>query len=116
MDTDGERLREHSHFERGSIANRVDLFFGADEGLSERAMNMRHAHGAPIEAHLEALVLAAMRQYLQALQGRLGLTATRSRGFTLVTAAPTSSTVAATSWPRIIGSRRRTAPKPPWLK
>src|ERR1700733_5844490 len=58
MYTYGERLGERSHFERGSIANPVDLLFAADESLSEGAVNMRHAHGAPIEAHVQALVLA----------------------------------------------------------
>src|ERR1700733_5269905 len=58
MYTYGERLGERSHFERGSIANPVDLLFAADESLSEGAVNMRHAHGAPIEAHVHALVLA----------------------------------------------------------
>src|SRR5258705_168930 len=32
------------------------------------------------------------------------------------TDAPSALMVAATSWPRIIGSRTRTVPKPPWLK
>ena len=31
------------------------------------------------------------------------------------TPAPSALTVPATSWPRIIGSRSRTVPKPPWL-
>src|SRR5580704_11713610 len=59
MDANGERLRKRGHFEGRSIANPVNLLFGADEGLSEGAVNMRHAHGTPIEAHLEALVLTA---------------------------------------------------------
>jgi hypothetical protein len=59
MDADGQRFRQRSHFERGFVADRIDLLFGADEGLSESAVNMRHAHGAPIEPHVKALVLSA---------------------------------------------------------
>ena len=70
MDAHGERLRERSHFERGSIANPVDLLFGADEGLSEGAVNMRHAHGAPIEAHVQALVLAAHEAIFAGVAGQ----------------------------------------------
>ena len=70
MDADGERLRERSHFERGSIANPVDLLFGADEGLSEGAVNMRHAHGAPIEAHVQALVLAPYEAIFAGVAGQ----------------------------------------------
>ena len=77
---------------------------------------MRKTHRAAVEAHVEAMVLFDLEAVLQALQGRLGLTATRSPGFARVTSAPTASTMPATSWPRIIGSRRRTVPKPPWLK
>jgi hypothetical protein len=61
MDANGERFRKRGRFEARSIANPVNLLFGADEGLSEGAANMRYAHGASIEAHVKALVLTAPR-------------------------------------------------------
>jgi hypothetical protein len=42
--------------------------------------------------------------------------ATRSPTANLDTFAPVALIVPAISWPRIIGSRMRTVPNPPWLK
>ena len=82
-----------------------------------KAPDMRVAHGAAVEAHVQAPVGQASRQYLHAAAGRLGFTATRlSPGFTRVDPGATAVTVPATSWPRIIGRLMRTVPKPPCVE
>ena len=88
----------------------------ATSTLAERALNMRKRHRRAVEAHVQTLV----RQALQAEPAvhRRAARATRRP----VAPRPARSPLAQrhrhapeTSCPRIIGSRSRTAPKPPWL-
>ncbi len=70
-----------------------------------------HRHAAPV------LLLGLSGRFRLLLpQGREGDTATNCPTDRPVTPAPSAVIWPDTSCPKIIGSRRRTAPKPPWLK
>lgn len=54
---DGKWLGHRCLVDRHTVGDLVALPVLGDQALAERALNMRHHHGAAIEAHVQALVL-----------------------------------------------------------
>src|SRR5262245_61032516 len=64
MQGDGERLGKGSFVARDTLAHFVALPFLGHETLAECPLNMRHRHGAAVEAHVQALILQALQTVL----------------------------------------------------
>ncbi len=71
VQADGEGLGEGGAFERHG--GRDGLGFVADQEFAEAALDVRHAHGAAVEAHVQAVLLGAFETVFARLAGQRGV-------------------------------------------
>jgi hypothetical protein len=64
-----QRLGESRLVDRDVLGDLVTLPFLGHQALPERALDVRHRHGAAVKAHVQALVLLPLEAVLAALAG-----------------------------------------------